>query len=620
MIGGTNGGMAPMIGPGIEVASRGVGSESGRELFLGVERSLRGRRWESRLGDERLALALAQRHDLPDIVARVLAGRGVGLDEAPSFLEPTLRELLPDPSRFKDMDRAVARLVAAVEGGETIAVFGDYDVDGATSAALFKRFLAAAGVPLRIYVPDRLAEGYGPNAPALMRLRAEGVSLVVTVDCGTSAHEALAAAAEAGLDVIVVDHHAAEPRLPPAHALVNPNRLDEDGSHGALAAVGVTFLLLVALNRALREAGWYRRQGRPEPDLLRWLDLVALGTVCDVAALTGLNRAFVAQGLKVMATRSNPGLAALCDVARVDETPGTYHAGFLLGPRVNAGGRVGESDLGARLLACDDPAEAARLAEQLDGHNEVRRRIEQQVLDEALAVIAEDAPREHGLVFAAGEGWHPGVIGIVASRLRERTNLPAFVVALDDGIGKGSGRSVPGVNLGEAVIAARQSNLLIAGGGHPMAAGLTVARERIEDLRAFLDERVSRRMAAIAYRPALGLDGLVRPGAAGAELIQALERLAPFGVGNSEPRFAVAEARIAGAQVVGSGHVRCTLTGPEGARLKGIAFRALDGELGPALLQSRGLPLHVAGKLRLDRWAGGGAVQFVIEDAARVRR
>jgi single-stranded-DNA-specific exonuclease len=561
---------------------------------------------------------LSQRHGLPEIVGRVLAGRGVALEEAESHLNPTLRRLMPNPSQLKDMDRAVARLVAAIEGQETIAVFGDYDVDGATSAALLKRFLAAIGVPLRVYVPDRRAEGYGPNAPALLRLKAEGVSLVITVDCGTTAHESLAVAAEAGLDTLVIDHHAAEPRLPPAYAVVNPNRLDEDGHLGQLAAVGVTFVFLVGLNRALRDGGWYGRAGQTEPDLRAWLDLVALGTVCDVVPLTGLNRAFVAQGLKVLAGRGNVGLAALCDAARVDERPGTYHAGFILGPRINAGGRVGQSDLGAQLLATDDPGEAARLAEQLDGLNAERRRIERDVLDQALAQIEATAAEARGLVMAVAEGWHPGVIGIVASRLKERTNLPSLVVALENGVGKGSGRSVPGVDLGAAVIAARQSGLLINGGGHPMAAGLTVAEDRVEALRAFLDERLSRRIAEIQYRPSLGIDGALQPGGARSDLVEVLEQVGPYGAGNPEPRFAIPEARVAAAQVVGENHVRCTITGSDGSRLKGIAFRALDGALGPALLRTGGLPLHLAGKLRRDAWAGGQAVQFIIEDAARV--
>ncbi len=607
--------------PPSEPAEKGTQAShpgDGRALCLGVERSLLGRRWETRCGDLRLAAALSQRHGLPEIVGRVLAGRGVALEEAESHLNPTLRRLMPNPSQLKDMDRAVARLVAAIEGQETIAVFGDYDVDGATSAALLKRFLAAIGVPLRVYVPDRRAEGYGPNAPALLRLKAEGVSLVITVDCGTTAHESLAVAAEASLDTLVIDHHAAEPRLPAAYAVVNPNRLDEDGHLGQLAAVGVTFVFLVGLNRALRDGGWYGRAGQTEPDLRAWLDLVALGTVCDVVPLTGLNRAFVAQGLKVLAGRGNVGLAALCDAARVDERPGTYHAGFILGPRINAGGRVGQSDLGAQLLATDDPGEAARLAEQLDGLNAERRRIERDVLDQALAQIEATAAEARGLVMAVAEGWHPGVIGIVASRLKERTNLPSLVVALENGVGKGSGRSVPGVDLGAAVIAARQSGLLINGGGHPMAAGLTVAEDRVEALRAFLDERLSRRIAEIQYRPSLGIDGALQPGGARSDLVEVLEQVGPYGAGNPEPRFAIPEARVAAAQVVGENHVRCTITGSDGSRLKGIAFRALDGALGPALLRTGGLPLHLAGKLRRDAWAGGQAVQFIIEDAARV--
>jgi single-stranded-DNA-specific exonuclease len=591
-----------------------------RDLVLNVERSCLGRRWESRCADQRLAWALAQRYGLPEAVGRVLAGRGLDLDGIDDFLKPTLRKLLPDPSRFQDMERAVARTRAAIEGGEAIAVFADYDVDGATSAALLKRFLAAAGVPLRVYIPDRIRDGYGPNAPALLRLKSEGVSLVVTVDCGTTAHEPLAAAAEAGLEVIVLDHHTAEPRLPQVHALVNPNRLDEDRQFAQLAAVGVAFVFLIGLNRALREAGWYRKAGREEPDLRRWLDLVALGTVCDVVPLTGLNRAFVAQGLKVLAGRGNAGLAALCDVARLDEAPGTYHAGFLLGPRVNAGGRVGRADLGARLLACDHAGEAAALAAELDGYNEERRQIERGVLDEALAQVESGAALSDGLVLAAGEGWHPGVIGIVASRLRERTNLPALVVALDDGRGKGSGRSVPGVDLGAAVIAARQSGLLIDGGGHAMAAGLTVAEDRLDALRTFLDRRLARRMAEIDYRPALGLDAVLQPGAARAELVQQLSEIGPFGVGNPEPRFALPEVQVAAPQAVGENHVRCAVVGRDGARLKAIAFRALDTAVGEALLRRRGLPVHLAGKLRLDTWAGGDAVQFIIEDAAAVGR
>ena len=599
---------------------------TGRGCFLGVERSLTGKRWEERLADGRQGLALAQQLDMPEIVGRVLAARGVTPEEAERFLNPTLRDYLPDPSAVMDMDRAAARLLQAIEAGEKIAVFGDYDVDGATSSAVLARFFAALGIELEIYIPDRLAEGYGPNAPALKRLKAAGIGVVITVDCGITAFDALDEAAAAGLEVIVVDHHAAEPRLPAAAAVVNPNRLDDASGQGQLAAVGVAFLLVVALNRALREAGWYRRTGRPEPDLRRWLDLVALGTVCDVVPLTGLNRALVAQGLKVMAARGNVGLSALSDVSRISEKPGTYHAGFLLGPRVNAGGRVGEAPLGARLLTCDDPGAAAELAARLDGYNAERREIELQVLDQAIRQVEEarsplGGPGE-GLVVAADEGWHAGVIGIVASRLRERFNKPALVVALDNGVGKGSARSVPGVDLGAAVIAARQQGLLVNGGGHPMAAGLTVAAQNLAELTGFLDARLARRLAEIDYRPALGIDGALKPRAATLELLAQLERCGPFGVGNVQPRFALPAVRVAKASVVGDNHVRCFLGDPAGGSgggsMKGIAFRALDSDLGPALLQTAGLPLHVAGRLQADRWGGRESVQFIIEDAAPV--
>ncbi|MGH6946266.1 MAG: single-stranded-DNA-specific exonuclease RecJ [Kiloniellales bacterium] len=593
-----------------------------RKAFLGVERSLSGQRWEERLAEPRLALALAQRHGLPELVARILAGRGVALDAAEAFLEPRLRALLPDPLGLAGMAEAVARLLRAVEGGEKIVVFGDYDVDGATSAALLLRFLRAAGVEAGFYIPDREREGYGPNAPALLKLKQQGAGVVVTVDCGITAFEPLAAARAAGLDVIVVDHHVAEPELPAAVAVINPNRLDQaplpgdaDLRLGQLAAVGVCFLVAVALNRALREAGWYAT--RAEPDLLQLLDLVALGTICDVVPLSGLNRALVSQGLKVLAARGNIGLAALADAARLGEPPEAYHAGFLLGPRINAGGRLGAADLGTRLLIESDPAEAARFAAQLSRLNEERRAIEQGVQEAAIAAF-EAGQAAQGLAFAAGIGWHPGVIGIVAGRLRERSGLPALVIALDEqGTGKGSGRSVPGVDLGAAVIAARQAGLLINGGGHPMAAGLTVARDKLDALRDFLDRRLAARIAEIAYRPALGFDGALDPRAAEPALLESIERCGPFGSGNPAPRFALPATRIARADVVGANHVRCILGGAGGGRLKAIAFRAMDSALGPALLQSAGLPYHLAGKLKRDRWNGREGVQFIIEDAAR---
>ena len=587
--------------------------------FLGVERSVTGRRWRARLADDRAALVLSQRLGLPEIVGRVMAARGIGPDEAEAYLNPTLRDALPDPSHLIDMDAATERIVHAINAGEDIGIFSDYDVDGATSAALLSRFFGALGRPVTVYVPDRMTEGYGPNIDGLMKLKAEGVSLVITVDCGMTAFEPLAAAAAAGIDVIVVDHHVGEPGLPAACAVVNPNRMDETSPHRQLAAVGVTFLLVVAVNRALRNAYWYG-EGHPEPDLMAWLDLVALGTVCDVAPLNGVNRALVAQGLKVMARRANTGLAALADVAGLDERPEAYHAGYILGPRINAGGRVGESGLGARLLATDDAAEAFALATRLDGYNRDRQQIEAAVLEAASAQAERQAAAGDTLILAAGEGWHPGVVGIVAGRLRERFNRPAFAVALDDVMGRGSGRSVAGVTLGPAVIAARQAGLLIAGGGHAMAAGFTVEAGRLEALRGFLADHVAGQLAGRPLTPGFGVDGALAPAAATAELVGTLARAGPFGAGNPRPRFAFSAVNVIRAGIVGNDHVRCTLAGVSGGpRLNAIAFRAAAGELGQALLGAAGGPLHVAGHLRPDSWRGGGSVQLVIEDAAPVR-
>jgi single-stranded-DNA-specific exonuclease len=582
--------------------------------FLGVERSFCGRRWRQRQGDDRQGLAIAQRLSLPEIVGRLLAARHLDVDTAPSYLSPRLRELLPDPSLFRDVDRAVERLIQAISRDERIAVFGDYDVDGATSAALLHRFFAAIGVAIRLYIPDRLTEGYGPNAPALLRLKEEGIAVVITVDCGITAFAPLQAAAAAGLSMIVLDHHVAEPELPMAAAVVNPSRLDETAGHRQLAAVGVTFLLVVALNRALRAAGWYGG-ARPEPDLKQWLDLVALGTVCDVVPLTGVNRALVSQGLKVLAWRRNTGLAALADVAAIKEIPGTYHLGFILGPRINAGGRIGAADLGVRLLTTEDASEAASLARQLDALNAERRAIEQAVLDAAIAQIeAQTGPRQ-ALLMASAEGWHPGVIGIVAGRLKERYNRPACVIATADGIGKGSGRSVNGLDLGSAVIAARQAGLLINGGGHAMAAGFTVAGDRVAALGAFLNERLQAAGGG-AIVPVLEIDGVLASAGATVELAQLVARLGPFGSGNPEPRFAVTDLRVIRGEVVGDGHVRAILAGGSGGRLKAIAFRSATDPLGQALLSGGGAPLHLAGTLRLDSWQDREGVQLVIDDGA----
>ncbi|MDO8287819.1 MAG: single-stranded-DNA-specific exonuclease RecJ [Parvibaculum sp.] len=591
--------------------------------FLGVERSLTGRAWVSRLADDRLALAIAQREGLPEIIGRVLAGRDIAPDDVAAYLSPSLKTLLPDPSVLTDMDKAASRIASAIIAGERVAVFGDYDVDGATSSAVLQKFFQAVGQDLRIYIPDRIREGYGPNAPALMTLRDEGIKLIVTVDCGTMAHRVLGVAQDAGLEVVVIDHHQAEPSLPPAFALVNPNRLDDTSGLGTLAAVGVAFLFIVAINRALRASGFYTT--RNEPDLMAMLDLVALGTVCDVVPLVGLNRAFVTQGLRVMAKRGNVGLAALGDVARLDGKPGTYHLGFLLGPRVNAGGRVGRSDLGARLLTTGDKSEAEAIALELDVLNKERQAIESEVLELASKSLdlLQETTRKNApppVIFAWGQGWHPGVIGIVAARLKEKYDRPAIVIAFDaKGEGKGSGRSLQGVDLGRAVTAALEAGHLVNGGGHAMAAGLTISEDKLEAFMEFLTARVADEVSLATESRALRLDGALAVRGANREMYEMLEQAGPYGSGNPEPRFAVPSVRVVYADIVGKGHVRCTLAGEDGSKLKAIAFRAAETPLGKALLDRGTGPVHVAGRLKADDWQGKRGVQLNIEDAVATR-
>lgn len=574
--------------------------------------SVTGRRWRDRACDERLALAIAQSHGLPDLAGRILAGRGIGLDGVASHMAPTLREWLPDPSCLKDMDKAADRLARAIMSGERIALFADYDVDGATSAALLLRFLRAVGCDALLYVPDRILEGYGPNQAAFAHLAERGARLVVTLDCGITAHAPLQAARDVGLEVLVIDHHIAEMDLPEAHAIINPNRLDETGALGHLAAVGVTFLTLVAVNRALRKAGRYGAV--PEPDLRNWLDLVALGTVADVVPLIGLNRALVVQGLKVMASRRNPGLAALADVAGLNEAPSCYHLGFVFGPRVNAGGRVGRADSGAMLLSTDDAQEAAAIAALLDGHNAERKAIEAATLEAAVAQIEASGRADRaGMIVVAGEGWHPGVIGIVASRLVERYHRPACVIGLNDGVGKGSGRSISRIDLGGAILAARHAGLLRAGGGHRMAAGFTIAEDKIAEFAAYLDRHAD--SAGPPEDPELLIDGRLSCSGATTGLADLVERLGPFGSGNPEPRFALYGVRTVRPDIVGTGHVRCLLADAAGGRVRAIAFRAAETALGKALLQPGSPPIAVAGRLKLDRWNGETRIQFQIEDA-----
>lgn len=577
---------------------------------LNITHSILGQPWRWR------ALETDARQDLTgdDLVTQLLLARGCTQETVAAHRSPTIRGFMPDPSIFRDMDRAAERLAAAVLGDERVAVFGDYDVDGATSAALMIRLLRSLGLDPVAYIPDRLMEGYGPSGEALVRLAGDGASLIVTVDCGAQAFEALEMARGVGVDVIVVDHHKCATELPAAYALVNPNRLDEGegAAHGHLAAVGVAFLLGAALIRTLRGRGYF--VGRDAPDLLDLLDIVALGTVADVASLRGLNRALVAQGLKVMGKRRNIGLAALLDVARLTRAPTATDLGFALGPRINAGGRVGKSDLGVRLLTTDDPAEAQAIAAELDRLNEERRAIEASVQTSAEAMVNGDS----AVAIAAGAGWHPGVIGIVAGRLKERFGKPAIVIALgEDGIGKGSGRSVPGVDLGQAVLAAKEAGLLIAGGGHAMAAGLTIDGAQIGAFAEFLNARLAAGVAQSIGDRALLLDAVLAPRGVTPALVDALEAGGPYGMGWPAPRIAAGLFRIIKADIVGNGHVRAIMAGEDGARLKTVAFRQADSMLGQALL---GAPvdrrLWIAGRAKIDDWGSTPAAEVHLDDAA----
>lgn len=553
-----------------------------------------------------------------DIVTQLLLSRGVERDDLERHRTPTLGGFLPDPSSFRDMDSAAERIAQAILARETITVYGDYDVDGATSAALLIRLFRLLGHEARYYIPDRLLEGYGPSGEALVKIGQQGSSLIVTVDCGAMAHEALSMARDAGVDVIVVDHHKCPPDLPPAIALVNPNRLDETddaAAHGHLAAVGVAFLLAIAVVRTLRQQGYFK--DRVEPDIRGLLDLVALGTVADVAALHGLNRAFVAQGLKVMAKRHNTGMSALIDASRLKRAPVCSDLGFALGPRINAGGRVGESTLGVRLLTTEDPDEARAIAAQLSALNEERRAIEAEVQEAAEEQLA--AQHNRAVHLLSGEGWHPGVIGIVAGRIKEKTGKPSLVVAVDreKGEGKGSGRSIAGVDLGAAIIAAREQGLLVAGGGHAMAAGLTVAADKLDALGDWLDERLEGPVSRAMGEQKMTLDLAVSARGLTPDLVNSLERAGPYGVGWPGPRVAVGPVHVIKADIVGTDHLRLIAGGPDGGSLKAIAFRAASTEWGQAILHSaRGRKLWLAGRVKIDDWGARPAAELHLEDAA----
>src|ERR1700733_8522165 len=589
-------------------------------LFLGVESPATGRAWRDRLdarGAAR-ALAIAQRYDLPELLARILAGRNVEVDAVEAFLDPTIKRTMPDPNVLTAMPEAAGRIADAIMRGETVAIFGDYDVDGATSAALLARFLRQAGIDPMIHIPDRLFEGYGPNIEAVRGLAQRGATLLVTVDCGTTSIEPLAQACALGVDVVVVDHPQGDEELPPAVAIVNPNRRDDLSGLGHLAAVGLTFMTVVAVNRLLRARGFWTAS-RPEPDLLSFLDDVALGTVADVVPLVGLNRAFVAKGLIALRQRNRVGHTSLMDVARLAGPPEAWHLGFLLGPRINAGGRIGRADLGVRLLIGEDPIEAGRIAAELDRLNRERQVIEMETVAqaEAEAVAALGLEDQGAVIVTAAEGWHPGVVGLVAARLKEKFGRPAFAIALEPGgIGTGSGRSIPGVDIGTAVRRAVANGLLEKGGGHAMAAGVTLRKSALAPLRAFLESSLAADVEIARRANGLMIDGAVSAGAANLELAAMIERAGPFGSGNPEPVIALPAHTLAYTEEAGQSHIRLRLKSADGAGVNAIAFRAVGQKLGAALVQNRGRLVHAAGSFALDRWQGEERVQFRLSDIA----
>ncbi len=578
------------------------------------ELSVSGYKWCLREYDSRLVLSLSQKYDLPEIVSRVMAIRGINLDSAEDFLKPQLKNYLPNPLDFLDMDKAVSRIVDAITNKQKITIFGDYDVDGATSSAILYRYLTALGGDASIYIPDRIGEGYGPNAKALIGLKESGTDLLITVDCGTVSFEPIKAAKDAGLDVIIVDHHISTGELPEAVAVVNPNRLDESGANVGLAAVGVAFIVAIGVNSELRKRDFFAE--RKEPNLLSLLDIVALGTVCDVMPLTGLNRAFVSQGLKVMAKRKNVGLRALSDAAMIRERPDTYHLGFILGPRINAGGRVGKSDLGANLLITDDVDKAYEISLELNKLNEERRALEALVYDEAIEIV-ENMEENPPVLFVSGKGWHPGVVGIIASRLKEKYRKPVAIITIDsDGVGKASARSVTGVDLGAAITSARMENLLIAGGGHAMAAGFTVNEGDIPVLEKFICEKLKESCEIFSANMVKEFDGALSVSAIRTDLAESLEQIGPFGVGNPEPSFIIQDALVRMVRIVGENHIMCIISDASGNpyTVKSMAFRAVGTKLGDVLLSSLNKEINIAGKIKINRWQGREKAELVISD------
>lgn len=568
---------------------------------------------------DRFVDAVMQRHMLPEALARIVAGRDIPLDEVGHFLSPTLRDLLPDPSHLLDMDKALARIHTAIEAGETIAVFGDYDVDGATSTALLLRYFEVLGVPTLFHIPDRIEEGYGPNREAFESLKSQGAQLIITVDCGTVSYEPIKAACELGMDVIVVDHHIGAETLPDAHAVINPNRLDEVSDYGHLCAAGVVFLLLVGLNRTLRKAGYFTEE-RGEPDLRQWLDLVALGTVCDVVPLKTLNRAYVSQGLQILKQRRNAGLSALCDVARVNEEPNGYTLGFMLGPRINAGGRVGNASLGAQLLSGHDPEQAFSIAHELDQYNAERKAIEHSVLEEARAMAESQANQP--MIMVAKEGWHPGVIGIVAGRLKEQFDRPAAVIAVDEkGEGKASARSVSGVDVGTAITRAKQEDLLLAGGGHAMAGGFSLDMAQFDALYTYFCEHLAGDIAQYQSTSSRSFDSFLSVSGASVDLIEEMESLGPFGMGCPAPKIVIPNARVVRRDILKEEHIRLKIVDDaagqkEGYALTALAFRSVGTLMGDMLMNDQYHTLSLLGSLKINEWNGRVSPQLMIDDVA----
>ena len=586
-------------------------------FFLGIKQSATGQKWVDRLGlrEANTALAIAQHHGITDLVARVLAGRGVSVEGAPEFVDPTLRNLMPDPATLTDMDNAAGRIADAILRRETVAIFGDYDVDGACSSALMSRFLKHYGIQHSIYIPDRIFEGYGPNPDAMRDLVAKGATLIVTVDCGTNSAPSITAAKQAGADVVVLDHHQLGGDLPEdAVAIVNPNREDDISLQGHLCAAGVVFLTLVQVTKILRERG--KGAG---PDLLSLLDLVALATVCDVVPLTGVNRAFVVKGLLVARSQSNVGLAALARVSRIGEPLNVFHLGYLIGPRINAGGRIGDAGLGARLLTLDDPATADRIAVELDRLNQERQAMEAEMLMEAEAEASLEISGGAGasVIVTASDRWHPGIVGLLASRLKEKARRPAFAIAFNaNGVGSGSGRSIMGLDLGKLVRGAMDRGLLVKGGGHAMAAGITIERGNLGALRAYLEEESAHIVSRLRENQSLSIDGALAASGATVSLYEALQKAGPYGSAHPQPILALPHHILADVRGVGRDHVRVTLRGADGKRVNAIAFRAAEGDLGRFLFNNIGQSVHVAGNLSLNHWNGSVTPQIQILDAA----